>query len=262
MIGFELFNIFGLSISTHGAGIALAALLAILLTRRQAKLYGVDPDIVYDFATYALIAGVVGARIWYVMFSWKNYAGDPLSILRIWEGGLALQGGLLGGIIAGIWFTKKHKIPVWSFADMVAPGLILAMAVGRIGDFMAGDDYGIVWEQFGVVYKPGTMAYENNGPVPLFPTALFEAAADLIIMGAVLLLRKRNLFDGFRFLFMLATYSVARFFLEFTRGDSLYTFFNLRSAQVTSVLTILIAVGLMIYRSKSIHRHGRLKREV
>lgn len=259
MIGFELFNLFGFSISTHGAGIAIAAWLGIWLSQRQAKLRGMDPDIVYDFAIYALLGGVLGARIWYVLFSWGNYAADPLSILRVWEGGLALQGGLLGGILAGVWFAKKRKLAVWSFADMIAPGLILGMAIGRIGDFMAGDDYGIVSEQFGVIYKPGTMGYENNGPVPLFPTALFEAAADLIIMGVLLAMRKRNFFDGFRFLFMLATYSVARFFLEFTRGDSLYTFFDLRTAQVTSVLTIIITIGLMIYRNKSINRNGQLR---
>lgn len=250
MIGFEVFTIFGFSVPTHGLGIAVAALLAILLTRRQAKLSGINPELVLDFATYALIAGVLGARIWYVIFSWESYASDPISILRIWEGGLALQGGLAGGIIAGVWFARKNKLPVWSFADIVAPGLILGMAIGRIGDFMAGDDYGIVSEQFGVVYKPGTMAYEANGPVPLFPTALFEAAADLIIMGVVLALRKRKLFDGFLFLFMLITYSVARFFLEFTRGDSLYTFFDLRTAQVTSIVTIIVALILMYVRIK------------
>ncbi|EXX87830.1 diacylglyceryl transferase [Paenibacillus darwinianus] len=257
MIGFEVFTIFGISVPTHGLGIALAALLAILLIRRQARLSGMNPELILDFATYALIAGVLGARIWYVIFSWEYYAADPLSILRIWEGGLALQGGLAGGIIAGIWFARKNKLPVWSFADIVAPGLILGMAIGRIGDFMAGDDFGIVSESFGVVYKPGTMAYEANGPLPLFPTALFEAAADLIIMGVILALRKQNVFKGFLFLFMLITYSIARFFLEFTRGDSLMTFFNLRTAQVTSVVTIIIALIFLYIRVKQTRSQTR-----
>ncbi|WP_246016575.1 prolipoprotein diacylglyceryl transferase family protein [Cohnella phaseoli] len=87
-------------------------------------------------------------------------------MLAIWEGGLAHQGGLIGGIIAGILFARKRNMPVWKFADIVAPGLILGMAIGRIRDFMAGDDYGIVSQTFGFVYQqPGTMAYQANGPV-------------------------------------------------------------------------------------------------
>ncbi|MCF6094152.1 prolipoprotein diacylglyceryl transferase [Microaerobacter geothermalis] len=250
MIGLKLFTIAGIPIYTHGVGIALAALLGMWLAQRQAKANGYNPEIILDFVVYALIGGILGARIWYVIFSWKTYVNNPIEIFFIWEGGLAIQGGLLGGILIGIWFAKKRNIPVWTLADIIAPGLILGMAIGRIGDFMAGDDYGIASEVFGVIYQPDSIAYKANGPVPLFPTALFEATADLIIMGILLMLKKRKLYEGFLFLWMLTLYSFARFFLEFFRGDSLRTFFDLRTAQLTAVATIIISVIFMIRRTK------------
>ncbi|MFC4769908.1 prolipoprotein diacylglyceryl transferase [Effusibacillus consociatus] len=248
MIGPTLFTIAGFPIRTFGLGVALAFLLGLGLARRQAKLEKINPELVSDFTLYAVVAGVLGARLWEVAFTWENYAVNPIRVLAIWEGGLSIQGGVLGGILVGIWFAKKHQVSVWKFADIVAPGLILGMAIGRFGDFLTGDDFGIVSETFGVVYPPGTIAYQVNGPVPLVPTVLFESIADLLIMGVLLTLRKRKPYDGVLFLLMLIFYSVARFLLEFLRGDSLRTFFDLRTAQVASVVTVLIALGFMVGR--------------
>lgn len=245
MIGFQLFKIGSFSISTHGAAIAVAFLLGMLLSRRQAKRLGIDPDLVSDFMIYAMLAGVLGARLWDVAFTWQNYADHPLNVLAIWNGGLSIQGGILGGILVGIWFAKKKQISVWQFADIIAPGLILGMGIGRIGDFLAGDDYGIVSQTFGFVYQqPGTFSYQVNGPVPLVPTVLYEALGDFLIL-MYLLMRKRKVDTGSMFLLTLIWYSVVRFILEFLRGDSLYTFFGLRTAQVTSVLTIAICVLIL-----------------
>lgn len=248
MIGPILFTIAGFPIRTFGLAVALAFLFAGWMARRQAKLEGMNPELVSDFALYAVVAGIMGARLWEMAFTWENYTANPIKVLAIWEGGLSIQGGVLGGILVGIWFAKRQQVSVWKFADVVAPGLILGMAIGRLGDFLTGDDYGIVSETFGVVYPSGTIAYEVNGPVPLVPTVLFESIADLLIMGVLLALRKRKPYDGFLFLLMLIFYSLARFFLEYLRGDSLRTFFNLPTAQVASVVTTLIAVGFMVRR--------------
>lgn len=256
MIGPTLFTIGGFPIHTFGVGVALAALLGMWLARRQAKLEGYDPEMISDFTIYALLAGILGARLWEVAFTWENYASNPLKVFAVWEGGLSVQGGVLGGIVIGIWFARKRKIPVWKLADLVSPGLILGMAVGRFGDFLTGDDYGIVSQTFGIIYPPDTIAYQENGPVPLFPTVMFEAAADLIIMAVILALRKHKSYDGFLFLWMMTLYSVARFFLEFLRGDSLQTFFDLRTAQVASVITIIIAVIFMIRRRRQVFLRG------
>lgn len=208
---------------------------------------GLDPELVSDFILYAMIAGVLGARLWDVAFTWQNYANHPLDVLAIWKGGLSIQGGILGGILVGIWYAKKKQISVWQFADIIAPGLILGMGIGRIGDFLAGDDYGIVSQTFGFVYQqPGTFSYQVNGPVPLIPTVLYEALGDFLIL-IYLLIKNKMKQSGRMFLSTLIWYSVVRFMLEFLRGDSLYTFFGLRTAQVTSVLTIVICI-LLVYR--------------
>lgn len=262
MIGFELFQIFGFTIYTHGVGIALAALLGIWLSYRQAKLEGYDPEIVMDFSLYAILAGVLGARLWEVAFTWQNYVEHPWTIFAVWQGGLSIQGGILGGIFIGIWFAKKRNIPVWKLADIIAPGLILGMAIGRIGDFMAGDEYGIVSSTFGFIYQqPGTISYQVNGPVPLIPTVLYESAADLMIMWGLLKLRHRKPVEGLLFLWMLISYSIARFLLEFLRGDSLRTFMDLRAAQVASVATIIIALLFLMNRIKK-QANDSLSKEV
>lgn len=238
-------------VSTHGVGIAVAFLLAMWLSVSLAKKKGYHSELVYDFMVYAMIGGVLGARLWYVLLNLGYYLGNPGKIFAVWEGGLAIQGGIFGGILVGIWFAKKRKISVWKFADVIAPGLLLGMAIGRIGDFLAGGEYGIVSETFGFVYQqPGTEAYEANGPVPLIPTVLFEAAADLVIMWFLLTFKSNKIYDGFKFLWMLILYSVTRFILEFIRGDSVLIFFDLRSAQVTSVLTILVTVFVMMRRKQ------------
>ncbi len=253
MIGNDLFNIGGFKIATHGVGIAVAFLVGIWLSVRLAKRQGFDPEIVLDFMIYAIIGGVLGARLWYVILNIGYYASNPVKILAVWEGGLAIQGGILGGIAIGIWFAKKRNISLWQFADILAPGLILGMAIGRIGDFLSGGEYGIVSERFGFVYqKPGTDAYMANGPVPLVPAVLYEALGDLLIMWFLLAVKKDKLPEGFKFLWMLILYSIVRFSLEFVRGDSILIFFGLRSAQVTSVLTILVTAYIMMRRKEKL----------
>lgn len=244
--------------ATHGVGIAIAFLLAMWLSVRLAKRNGYDSELVFDFMIYAMIGGVLGARLWYVLLNVGYYADNLGKVVAVWEGGLAIQGGIFGGILAGIWFAKKRKISVWKFSDVIAPGLLLGMAIGRIGDFLAGGEYGIVSETFGFVYQqPGTEAYEANGPVPLVPAVLFEAAADLIIMWFLLTFKSNKIYDGFKFLWMMILYSVVRFLVEFVRGDSILIFFDLRSAQVTSVLTILVTVAVMMQRKKLLGANAR-----
>ncbi|MDF0726155.1 prolipoprotein diacylglyceryl transferase [Cytobacillus sp. S13-E01] len=251
MIGNDLFSIGGFMVSTHGAGSAVAFLLGMWLTLRLARRQGYNSELVVDFMTYAIIGGVLGARLWYVLLNLGYYVDNPSKILAIWEGGLAIQGGIMGGIVIGIWFAKKRKISAWKFADLIAPGLLLGMAIGRIGDFLAGGEYGIVSETFGFIYQqPGTEAYIANGPVPLIPTVLYEALGDLLIMWFLLAYKNNKVYDGFKFLWMLILYSVVRFTTEFIRGDSILIFGGLRSAQVTSMITILVVVAIIIRRKK------------
>jgi phosphatidylglycerol:prolipoprotein diacylglycerol transferase len=244
-----LFELGPIPINTLGFSVALAAIVGLWMITRAAKKEGIHTDYMADLTLYAMIGGILGARLWYVVFKWQNYVDNPLEIFMIWHGGLAIQGGILGGTLAGIWLAKKKELPAWILADIVAPALILGMAIGRIADFLTGDAYGIPSDSiFAVSYPPGTYVHNVYGSVPVLPMPLFEAIGDLIIMGILLWMKNKKPFDGFLFLLMLALYSVSRFIMEFWRGDSLLTIFDLKVAQLTALTTILIAVGLMVLR--------------
>ncbi|SFG59304.1 prolipoprotein diacylglyceryl transferase [Sporolactobacillus nakayamae] len=253
-----LFRIGPIPINTLGASVALATLFGLWLINREAKRQGIQADYMVEFAIYCVLGGVLGARLWFVLFKWPYYAAHPAEIFMVWMGGLAIQGGILGGTLVGIWLAKKHKLPVWQVADIVAPALILGMAIGRISDFLTGDAYGIPSDSIlAVSYPPGTFVYNIFGSTPVLPMPLFEAIGDLIIFGFLLLIKYRKPFQGFLFLQMLALYSTLRFTLEFWRGDSLRTLLNLKVAQLTALATIILAIGFMIgrYRQmKAAHR--------
>ncbi|WP_313997569.1 prolipoprotein diacylglyceryl transferase [uncultured Paenibacillus sp.] len=257
-----LFNIGPLPINTLGVSVALATLIAIWMMTRTARKEGIQPpDVMMDVAVLGVLGGMIGARLWYVLFNWDYYVENPMEIFMIWMGGLAIQGGILGGTLIGIWIAKKKKLPVWQVADIVAPALILGMAIGRFSDFLTGDAYGIPSDSiFAVSYPPGTYVYNVFGSTPVFPAPLFEAFGDLIILGILLFMKNRNPFRGFLFLLMLALYSASRFTLEFWRGDSLRTIYDLKVAQLTALATILIAAGFMIWRIKQIRHLNEIYR--
>lgn len=206
---------------------------------------------VLDFTFYAVIAGIIGSRLWEVAFTWEYYKSDPLEVLAIWHGGLSVQGAIVGGLLVAIWYARKHKLPFWQFADVLTPGVLLGQAVGRLGCFLDGDAFGLPTDSFlGVVYPPGTDAYNAFGPVPLWPAELFEGIWDLVVMAGLLLYQRKKPAEGRVFLWYVITYSVGRFSLEFLRGDSLRTIFDWKTAQVTSVIAALVAAYVMWVRSR------------
>ncbi|MFX3618514.1 MAG: prolipoprotein diacylglyceryl transferase [Sporolactobacillus sp.] len=241
-----LFRIGPIPINTLGAAVALATLLGLWMINREAKSQSIQTDYMMEFVIYCVLGGVVGARLWFVLFKWSYYVVHPAEMFMVWMGGLAIQGGILGGILVGIWLAKKHKLPVWQVADIVAPALILGMAIGRLSDFLTGDAYGIPSNSIlAISYPPGTFVYNIFGSTPVLPMPLFEAIGDLIIFGLLLLIKYKKPFQGFLFLAMLALYSALRFTLEFWRGDSLRTLFNLKVAQLTALVTIIIVIVFM-----------------
>ncbi len=247
-----LFKIGPFPINTLGVAVALATIIGIWLVVRGAKREGLDADYLVEFAVYTLIGGIIGARLWFVVFKWQDYVNNPIEIFMVWMGGLAIQGGILGGLLVGVWLAKRKKLPIWQVTDLFAPSLILGMAIGRIADFLDGDAYGIPSDSIlAVSYPPGTYVYNIYGDTPVLPMPLFEAIGDIVIFVLLLLIRNRKQFQGLLFLLMLALYSASRFTMEFWRGDSLRTIFNLKVAQLTALVTIIIAVALIIYRARS-----------
>lgn len=250
-----LFTIFGFPVRAYGLFIGIGFLAGIALAKRVAARHRSEyAPLIEDFAIYALIAALMGARLWEVAFTWDYYGEHLSEIIAVWHGGLSIQGAVVGGGLVAFWFARKHKLSFWDFADVLTPGLLLGQAIGRLGScFLNGDAYGKpTGTAFGVVYAPGTPAYHAFGAVPLWPAEVFEGLWDLAVMALALWLLKRGRPAGFTFLVYVILYSVGRFSLEFLRADSL-TFLGLKAAQATSVIFALAAALLLMMRS---HKRG------
>jgi len=209
---------------------------------REARRKGLDPALVYDFASFGGLAGLVGARLYYVLLSQPGYyLARPLEILAIWHGGLAVHGALLGGLLAGVWFIRRRGLSFWRFADIAAPGLILGQTVGQIACLLNGDTYG----------KPTTLpwAIPFTDPramaplgVPLHPIEIYELLAYLAAFLLVWRVSQRATQDGAATLAYAVGYGITRFGLEFLRGDP-PVMAGIVVPQAISVLLVAAALG-------------------
>lgn len=244
-----LFRIGSLEIRAYGVMIALAFIVATFVGMKEAKRRGYNPEIIQDFLFYAIISGLLGARIYYVLFSEPSwYFSHPFEIIAVWKGGLAIHGGLIGGFIVGIWFTKKRKIPFWRFTDLMAPAMIIGQAVGRGACTLNGCSYGKPTDlPWGIAFtSPDALLPPEFKGIPLHPTQFIELIIDLGIFLYIWSVRKKIDFDGQLFLKYAMAYGMARFFIEFLRGDSLMIAGVLPAAQIISILIFLTASTLHI----------------
>jgi len=203
-----------------------------------------------NMSIWLLLAGLIGARVWQVFFfDWDFYSQNPGEIVAIWHGGLSIQGGVVGALLAGILYVKKYRLPLWKLADLAGPGLILGQSIGRDANLMNGDAFGDPNHAgFGLVYPPGTLAYDTYGHQTLWPAEVWEGQGDILIFVIlILLLRWRRLPPGFIFLSYVFLYNLERFFLEMLRGDSPRFLFGWTAAQWTAAPAVVISLALAFY---------------
>ncbi len=230
-----------------GIGIALALWLAI----RESERRGLDKELFPDLMLWAIPISIISARIYYVLFKWDYYSQNPGEIIKIWEGGIAIHGALIGAVITAVVFAKKKGVSFWKLADIAAPSIILGQAIGRWGNFMNQEAHG----------GPVDPAVLENSHIPDFiinqmtiggvtyhPTFLYESIWSIIGFVILILLRKVNLRRGELFLTYVIWYSIGRYFVEGMRTDSLMLTENLRIAQTISIVLILGAIILIIVR--------------
>ena len=245
-----LFFIGDFPIRAYGVMLALAiisgASVAYFLLKKDGR--GWHEHII-DFSITVAIAGLIGARLWDVFFfDWHYYSNHLLEIPYVWQGGMAIQGGVVFGTLAGFWFVKKHNIDAWAFADVFAPALILAQSVGRIANLFNGDAFGHpTGGNFGILYPESTLAYRTYGNQPLWPAEIWEGQIDILIFVALLLFSSFKHAKGQVFVLYAILYSAARFFLEFLRGDYVNLTMGLKSAQMTSLIVMIVGVCVFIY---------------
>jgi phosphatidylglycerol:prolipoprotein diacylglycerol transferase len=216
------------TIYSYGMMVAIAFLFGIFIAKLEAIRKKIKPDLIYDFCLYFLIGSILGARVYYIFFfSLKEFLSDPVSIFRIWQGGLSIHGGIFGGVIAGIVFSKARKISFWVLADLVSPSIILGQAIGRIGCYLNGCCHGI-----------------NNHPAQIYELIL-DFIGFLVLWG----LRKKIRFEGGLFLLYLMVYSVIRIIVSQFRADNLYLLdTGITLADLTSL--IIFIMGIILYIRK------------
>jgi phosphatidylglycerol:prolipoprotein diacylglycerol transferase len=240
----------------YGVMIATAVLTGIWLAGREGERKGFEKQNIYDFVFYVILAGIIGTRIYYILFSdLSYYLSNPLKIIALWEGGLAIHGAILAGVLVAIWYTWKEKLPFWKWLDTFAPSLILGQAIGRIGCFFNGDAHGIPTNlPWGLVFSPDSCAGQMFPGQPVHPTQLYELGFNLIIFVILWKLRKKPLFDGFLFLTYAILYSSIRIFVEYFRGDQLTYGGNISAAQTLGLFVIGISMTILIV----LHRRKKL----
>ncbi|WP_419879555.1 prolipoprotein diacylglyceryl transferase [Brevibacillus centrosporus] len=243
-----LFYIGNYPVRSYGIIFAFAILLAVGVAHYLAKETKYRKHVM-DLSLYAIFGAILGARFWEVFFfQWNYYSQHLTEIFAIWNGGLSIQGGLVGGFVAGVIFTWKRKLDFWEFADILAPAVIFGQGVGRIACLLNGDAFGSpTGSNFGLVYPEGSMAYNVYGSQPLWPAEIWEGQWDFIVFGLLLLMKNRTWPKGFLFLSYNILYSFGRFMLEFLRGDTPRYLFDWTAAQWTSVSVILASFIIMVF---------------
>ncbi|HDI1056351.1 TPA: prolipoprotein diacylglyceryl transferase [Staphylococcus aureus] len=244
------FNLGSLSVRWYGIIIAVGILLGYFVAQRALVKAGLHKDTLVDIIFYSALFGFIAARIYFVIFQWPYYAENPSEIIKIWHGGIAIHGGLIGGFIAGVIVCKVKNLNPFQIGDIVAPSIILAQGIGRWGNFMNHEAHG----------GPVSRAFLEQLHLPNFiienmyingqyyhPTFLYESIWD--VAGFIILVNiRKHLKLGETFFLYLTWYSIGRFFIEGLRTDSLMLTSNIRVAQLVSILLILISISLIVYR--------------
>ncbi|MEW4307840.1 prolipoprotein diacylglyceryl transferase [Rossellomorea marisflavi] len=250
------FQLGPISVHWYGVIIGLGIALGMYMVIRESKRQGLHPDTFIDLLVWAIPIAIISARIYYVAFEWNNYYADhPEDIIKIWNGGIAIHGALIGSVLTTIIFAKVRGLSFWKLTDIAAPSLIVGQAIGRWGNFINQEAHG----------REVSRQFLENLHLPRFiidqmyidgayyhPTFLYESLWNVVVLILLLIIRRKvkSLRRGELFLTYVIGYSIGRFFVEGMRTDSLMLG-DFRFAQVISVALIVAAIVTMIYRRKT-----------
>jgi len=237
---------------TYGTLFALGLIAAIYTVTRLGRREGLDSARLLDFSTWLLIVGLVGAKALMVLTDWSFYREHPAEIFS-WatlQAGGVFYGGFTAAVFFAIWYIRVYRLPLLKVFDVYAPAIALAQSIGRLGCFSAGCDYGKATTSFLAVKFTNPISHELTGVplgIPIYPTQVFESLATFAIFGILLWRYGRKAYDGQVFVIYVTLYAVARFFIEFLRGDEDRGFvFNhlLSTSQFIAVLALVAAAAM------------------
>lgn len=247
------FTILNFNIYWYSICILIGIIVAYLLIINESKKHNINKNVMADLMFYCIIVGIIGARIYYVIFNLDYYVSNPSEIIKTYNGGLAIHGGVISGIIFLYYYVKKKNLNFLRILDIVSPALIIAQAIGRWGNFFNKEAYGskTTYETLKNMHIPkfiiDGMKIDGNY---FLPTFLFESMLCLIGFIIIMLLRKnKNIKLGCQIGFYFIWYGIIRFFIEILRQDSLMLF-NLKIAQIISIISIIFGIILIIKSKK------------
>lgn len=243
------FSLFGIDIMWYGVLIAIAIGAAIIITSKRGPLHGVSSDRVLNFCLISVPMGIVGARLYYVIFNWDNYSDNLVGIFQVRNGGLAIHGGLILAFLTVVVLCRFWNESPMNILDMAIPSVALAQAIGRWGNYFNSEAHG------GPTDLP--WAIEVDG-VMVHPTFLYESIWCFILFFFLLYVDNRRKFVGQTFIVYAVLYSLERFFVEGLRTDSLMLFGVIKQAQALSICVIIIGIIAYIYLNKKTGEPGFL----
>ncbi len=266
------FTIFGFSIAFYGLIIGIGVMAGILMAVREAKVTGQNPDHYWDFAVYAIIFSIIGARLYYVIFSWDYYKDNLLEIFNLRKGGLAIYGGIIAAFTTLYIYTRIKKLSFFQMADTAVLGLVLGQIIGRWGNFMNREAFGDYSDgllsmalpieavrQHEITETIAANIIEGTNYITVHPTFLYESLWNVGVLIVLLLFRKHKKFEGEVSLMYLAGYGIGRFFIEGLRTDQLLLpVIGLPVSQLLGIIAFVVCTVLIILIRMSLKQDRRI----
>lgn len=248
----------GFALSWHGFLSFVAVAVAVWLVARAARTEpGVDSEQVYNTAIWAILGGIIGARIVHVADNWDVYGNDLTQVFAVWEGGIGLWGGILGGWLGAITYAYIVKYPVGKLMDITAAPLLLSQTIGRIGDIINGEHWSratdLPWGWYFTHQdspaRIGAQRFHGDPEAPVHPAVVYEMIWNIVGLFLLYKLRHRFKPDGSLFMFYLGYYAVGRFLVQFTRLDKVY-FLELQEAHLIAIGVMVISVTFLLWKTR------------
>jgi phosphatidylglycerol:prolipoprotein diacylglycerol transferase len=250
----RLFELGPITVYTYGLLLAAAYLLGLKLAMTRAEKRGLDHNRVLDLGIYIIISALIGAKLLLLVTDFSTFKNDPKELLTLARSGGVFYGGLILAVVVALWYIRRAGLPLWTTCDVFAPGIALGHVVGRFGCLFAGCCYGKpTTRPWGITFTDPFAAANVGTPlgVPLHPTQLYEAGAELLILAVLLWTeRKRRPFPGRTFWLYMLLYAVSRFIIEFFRGDDRGTVWMFSTSQFISILLAPLALVMLVYLSR------------
>lgn len=253
----NLFGVEGWNIAWYGVIIAGGMLLGLALAIYRAKKEELHSDILFDFFLVAVPVAILCARVYYVIFEWDTYVDTPMKAFAIWEGGLAIYGGVIGGVIVAILFCRVKKLSFLQFADILLPSLVLGQSIGRWGNFVNQEAYGNLITDprlhYGVFIEETQQWHQA--------TFFYESLSNAVLLAIMLIFYPRFKRQGYMIPMYMIGYGTIRFFVEGLRTDSLYLIPGLRVSQVLSLMLVIAGcVIALLLHLPDCHNHREQRR--